>query len=76
MTEKRSEYRKNIKRQNIFQNSDNDVKSKDFSLISEDEENLQIDREEKISRLKRKLNWAILIVIILIIIVLFVLFKL
>ena len=89
MTEKRSEYRKNIERQNkvhkkniftslknIFQTSDEDIDPNDSNTTFEDEENIQLNREDKISNLKRKLNWAILIVVVLIAIVLFALFKL
>lgn len=91
MTEKRADYRKNQRRKKLSQlwsHHQKEVEDKDTEDNTVDvnpdfkrnDEEVDVGSEntaeEKVSRLKRRLNWAIFIVIILIIIVLLVLFKL
>lgn len=91
MAEKRADYRKSQQHKKLSQLwSRHQVKEKDKNArINTVEVNPKFKRndgevdvdskntsEEKVLHLKRKLNWAILIVIILIIIVLLALFKL
>ncbi|MBP2057795.1 hypothetical protein J2Z60_000967 [Lactobacillus colini] len=91
MTEKRSDYRKSQRHKKIFKLwqskktlPDNKIDSYDevdvnpeFKRNKEDpDSSIEPSSEEKVSKLKQKLNWAIFIVIILIIGVLFALFKL
>ena len=91
MTEKRADYRKNQRHKKLsrlwshHQAKVEDKNTEDNTVdvnpeFRRNDENVDVGSEntteEKVSRLKRILNWAILIVIILIIIVLLALFKL
>lgn len=92
MTEKRADYRKNQRRKKLSQlwsrqQTKSEDKDTEYNTVDVNPEFRRNDEkvdissegnttEEKVSRLKRRLNWAILIVIILIIIVLLALFKL
>ena len=92
MTEKRADYRKKQQKEKvskIFDNfkrlrkadvSDQKVEVQDSSKFESREDlanrALKEKREDKVDRLKKRLNYAILIVVVLLVIVLFALFKL
>lgn len=96
MTEKRAQYRKKQKRDNLSKllkraKQDQNSKAEDVNVNPDfvkdnksEAKNVRQDyqlqqdhdlREQKVSRLKKRLNWAIVIVIVLIIIVLVALFN-